>query len=70
MPEYEYECKNCKYPFSIVHGMLEVVQAYCPVCHTSNVTRRFSMVEPILNGKADDWGKDKWATERLKHARR
>jgi putative FmdB family regulatory protein len=59
MPEYPYKCKKCNHEFVIVHGMLEVVETYCPNCYSKELARKFTKTEPIFNGLG--WGKEKRA---------
>ncbi len=50
MPEYDYRCKKCKTEFTIVKGMLDVVDIYCPKCNSKNNERIFNKTAVVYKG--------------------
>ena len=55
MPEYEFFCRRCRKPFSILMTLREhdEKQTECPECHkTDQVDRRISHVHTVTSKKS------------------
>jgi len=45
MPSYDFECKECGKVFTIRKSMNEKVVPACPICESTNTSRKWSATE-------------------------